>query len=72
MFFVLIVHKDYINQLKRCPMCRTSYDHFNNVSIDKNNVLVRSSEKVKKLDEKRNFNQYLRERENNPIILKIQ
>ena len=52
---------------KRCPMCRTDFDHFNNVSIDKNNVLVRSSEKVKKLDEKRNFNQYLRERENNPI-----
>ena len=34
-------------------MCRTAFDHFNNVSIDKNNVLVRSSEKVKKLDEKK-------------------
>ena len=32
---------------KKCPMCRTDFDHFNNVSIDKNNVLVRSSEKIK-------------------------
>ena len=29
---------------KKCPMCRTKYEYVNNVSIDKNNVLVRSND----------------------------
>jgi hypothetical protein len=29
---------------KKCPMCRAPYYYFNNVSIDKNNVLVRSND----------------------------